>query len=201
MNRLRLSALAGLLAFAASASSAVAQAPTNNSASPAPATPAPSTPPAPGPNPVIEWNRTLLAIVRTKTPQPLQPPTLHATRAFAMLHLGIYDAVVAVDGGKPSLPEQILTKPASAPAAADQAAHDVLVALYPSQQAALDSELSADLAGIPPGASRTRGITAGQAAAQAILANRAQDGSAATPPPYTLAAGPGVFQPIAPGPA
>ncbi len=201
MNRLRLSALAGLLAFAATASSAVAQAPPNNSASPAPATPAPSTTPAPAPNPVIEWNRTLLAIVRTKTPQPLQPPTIHATRAFAMLHLGIYDAVVAVDGGSPYLPEHILTKPASAPAAADQAAHDVLAALYPSQQASLDNQLNADLAGIPAGARLTRGIKAGQAAAQAVLANRAQDGSAATPPPYTLAGGPGIFEPIAPATA
>ena len=191
MKRCRLSVLAGLLAFAVAAPSALAQSPPNNGPSPAPSTPAPSTTEAPRPNAVIEWNRTLLTIVRTKTPQPLQPPTVHATRAFAMLHLGIYDAVVAVDGGKPYLPEHILTKPASAPAAADQAAHDVLAALYPSQQASLDSQLNADLAVIPAGARRTRGINAGQAAAQAILANRAQDGSAATPPPYTLAAGSG----------
>jgi hypothetical protein len=156
---------------------------------------------APAPNAVIEWNRTLLTIVRTKTPQPLQPATIHATRAFAMLHLGIFDAVVAVDGGKPYLPEHILTRPASAPAAADQAAHDVLSALYPSQQVSLDNQLNADLARIPAGALLTRGIIAGQAAAKAILANRAQDGSAATPPLYTLPAAPGVFEPIAPASA
>jgi hypothetical protein len=150
---------------------------------------------------VLEWNRTLLAIVRTKVPQPLQPPTIHATRAFAMLHLGIYDAVVAVDRGNPYLPEHILRRPASARAAADQAAHDVLVALYPSQQASLDNQLTADLAQIPVGARLIRGVKAGRAAAQAILANRAQDGSAATPPPYTLAPGPGVFEPIAPATA
>jgi hypothetical protein len=201
MNRPTLSALAGLLAFAAGASPTVAQAAQNNGASPASATPVPSVAPAPGPNPVIEWNRTLLTIVRTKTPQPLQPPTIHATRAFAMLHLGIYDAVVAVDGGNPYLPEHILTRTASAPAAADQAAHDVLAALYPSQQASLDSQLNADLAAIPAGVRVTRGIAAGHAAAQAILANRAQDGSAVTPPPYTVAAGPGIFEPIAPATA
>jgi hypothetical protein len=150
---------------------------------------------------VIEWNRTLLTIVRTKTPHPLQPATIHATRAFAMLHLGIFDAVVAVDGGKPYLREHNLTRPASAPAAADQAAHDVLSALYPSQQASLDNQLNADLAGIPAGALLTRGITAGQAAAKAILANRAQDGSAVTPPLYTLPPAPGVFEPIAPASA
>ena len=183
------------------APSAFAQSPATNGSPSAPSRPAASTAEVPAPNAVIEWNRTLLAIVRTKVPQPLQPATIHATRAFAMLQLGVYDAVVAVDGGKPYLPEHILTKPASAPAAADQAAHDVLVALYPSQQASLDNQLNADLARISPGAAVTRGVTAGQAAAKAILANRAQDGSAATPPLYTLPAAPGVFEPIAPASA
>ncbi len=201
MNRCRLSALTGLIASAAVAPSALAQAPLYGAPSPAPSAPALSTTEAPSPNAVIEWNRTLLTIVRTKTPQPLQPPTIHATRAFAMLHLAIYEAVVAVDGGDPYLPQRILTRPASAPAAADQAAHDVLVALYPSQQVSLDNELSADLARIPAGARLTRGIKVGRAAAQAILANRAQDGSAATPPPYTVAPGPGVFEPVAPATA
>jgi hypothetical protein len=150
---------------------------------------------------VIEWNRTLLAIVRTKTPQPLQPPTIHATRAFAMLHLGIYDAVAAVVGGKPYLPEHILKRSASPTAAADQAAHDVLVALYPSQQASLDKELSADLAGIRPETRSARGVQAGAAAAQAILANRAQDGSAVAPPLYSVPPGPGVFEPTPPATA
>jgi hypothetical protein len=200
MTLRRLSVLAGLLASAVAVPSAFAQAPAANAPSPTP-TPAPSTTAAPAPNAVIEWNRTLLAIVRTKTPQPLQPPTIHATRAFAMLHLGIYDAVVAVEGGTPYLPEHILKRSASATAAADQAAHDVLVALYPSQQAALDNELNADLAGIPAGARLTRGVTAGRAAAQAILVNRAQDGSGVTPPLYTVAPGPGVFEPTPPATA
>ncbi|PYK77267.1 MAG: hypothetical protein DME38_14185, partial [Verrucomicrobia bacterium] len=34
-------------------------------------------------NVVIEWNRTLLAIVRTPG---AQPPTVHSTRNFAILH-------------------------------------------------------------------------------------------------------------------
>ncbi|HEY4426947.1 MAG TPA: vanadium-dependent haloperoxidase [Solirubrobacteraceae bacterium] len=165
--------------------------------------PAPGSAPAaaPAPNPVIEWNRTLLTIVRTKTPQPLQPPTIHATRAFAMLHLGIYDAVVAVTGGKPYVREHVLRRPASPAAAADQAAHDVLVALYPSQQAVLDSQLEADLAQIRGGVLRVRGIAAGHAAAAAILANRAGDGAEATPPLYTVPPAPGVFEPVPPATA
>src|SRR5262249_34744554 len=46
-------------------------------------------------NPVIEWNRTLLVIVRTSG---AQPATIHSTRNFAILHAAIYDAVNNIDG-------------------------------------------------------------------------------------------------------
>src|SRR5260221_2372902 len=45
-------------------------------------------------NPVVQWNRTLLAIVRT---HGAQPPTIHPTRSFAIMHAAIYDAVNAID--------------------------------------------------------------------------------------------------------
>ena len=201
MNQRRRSALAVLLASTVAAPSAIAPSSSSAAAPTGPPGPLSGANPAPAPNAVIEWNRTLLTIVRTKTPVLLQPPTIHATRAFAMLHLAIYDAVVAVDGGKPYLREHILKKPASAPGAADQAAHDVLAALYPSQQPALDAELSGDLAGIPAGARLIRGVAAGREAAGAILANRAQDASAVVPPPYTVPAGAGIFEPIPPATA
>jgi len=46
-------------------------------------------------NPVIEWNRTLLLIVRTPG---AEPPTIHSTRNFAILHAAVYDAVNNIDG-------------------------------------------------------------------------------------------------------
>ena len=46
-------------------------------------------------NPVIQWNRTLLVIVRTAG---AQPATIHPTRSFAIMHAAIYDAVNAIDG-------------------------------------------------------------------------------------------------------
>src|ERR1700757_689327 len=46
-------------------------------------------------NQVLQWNRTLLTIVRTKG---AQPATIHPTRSFAMMHAAIYDAVNAIDG-------------------------------------------------------------------------------------------------------
>ena len=43
---------------------------------------------------VVQWNRTLLVIVRTPG---AQPATVHPTRSFAMMHAAIYDAVNAID--------------------------------------------------------------------------------------------------------
>src|SRR5258708_12090717 len=45
-------------------------------------------------NPVVQWNRTLLLIVRTPG---AQPSTVHPTRSFAIMHAAIYDAVNAID--------------------------------------------------------------------------------------------------------
>jgi hypothetical protein len=99
-------------------------------------------------NPVIEWNRTLLVIVRTPA---AQPATIHSTRSFAILHAGIFDSVNNIVGRfTPYLVRLPDVSPhTSQVAAADQAAHDVLLALYPAFQTSLDGELQQDLAQIP----------------------------------------------------
>src|SRR5579859_6391443 len=51
-------------------------------------------PPTSAVNPVLQWNKILLAIVRTPG---AQPATNHATRSFAIMHAAIYDAVNAID--------------------------------------------------------------------------------------------------------
>src|SRR5258708_24998792 len=126
---------------------------------------------APSVNPVIEWNRTLLAIIRTAG---AQPPTIHSTRSFAILHASIFDAVNNIDGTYSPYLVRLsnVSRPASQPAAADQAAHDVLVALYPAFQTTLDAELQQDLAQIPEGQDKTHGVSVGQAVATQILAFR-----------------------------
>jgi hypothetical protein len=63
------------------------------------------------------------------------------------------------------------------PAAIATAAHDTLVALFPSQALQLDGFLADDLKQIPEGRAKTNGIALGQRAASAILAMRANDGS------------------------
>src|SRR5260370_8433761 len=45
-------------------------------------------------NAVIEWNRTLLVIVRTPGGEPA---TIHSTRNFAILHAAIFDACNTIE--------------------------------------------------------------------------------------------------------
>src|SRR6266566_6257208 len=98
-------------------------------------------------NPVVQWNRTLLLIVRTPK---AQPATVHPTRSFAIMHAAIYDAVNAIERShRPYLVHLTdIPRDASQDAAAAAAAHDVLVALYPGFSAVLDGELQDSLAHI-----------------------------------------------------
>jgi hypothetical protein len=103
-----------------------------------------------------------------------------ASRAMAIVHIAIFDAVNAIAGGYQSytgLPPA--STDTSMDAAIAQAAHDTLVALYPSQWASFDAQLTDDLSQDrgQPGRAQTNGIRLGQRAAKAILDRRAQDGS------------------------
>lgn len=136
-------------------------------------------------NPVVQWNRTLLVIVRTPG---AQPATVHATRSFAILHAAVYDAVNAIDRAhKPYLVRLTSISPsASADAAAASAAHEVLVTLYPNFEPMLDAQLQQSLALIPEGADKTEGINIGKTVADQILALRSNDGSSASPIPFVF---------------
>ncbi len=151
---------------------------------------APSTQPV---NPVIEWNRTLLLIVRTPGAQPF---TIHSTRNFAILHVAIFEAVNNIDRTFKPYAVRLahVSRRASTQAAADQAAHDVLVSLYPAFATMLDSQLQQDLEQIPYGRDKDDGIEVGEAVAAATLALRSGDGSAATPPPFVPNTQPGDYQ-------
>jgi len=144
-------------------------------------------------NPVVQWNRTLLVIVRTPN---AQPATIHPTRSFAIMHAAIYDAVNAIDRShKPYLVRLTgVSRFASLDAAADAAAHEVLVALYPSFQATLDAQLQQLLAQIPDGADKAEGVSIGQTVADRILALRSNDGSANAPIPFVFGNAAGDYQ-------
>src|SRR5262249_10125709 len=76
----------------------------------------------------------------------------------------VYDSVVAIDGSfEPYHAEVNASRGASLQAAAAQAAHDSLSALFPAQTATFDAALAADLAEIPTRRARP-GIGGGQEA-------------------------------------
>jgi membrane-associated phospholipid phosphatase len=141
---------------------------------------------------VVQWNRTLLVIVRTAG---AQPATVHPTRSFAIMHAAIYDAVNAIDGThKPYLVRLSASHFASQEAAAAAAAHEVLVKLYPSFQATLlDTQFQQALAQLPKGG-QADGVNIGNTVADRILALRANDGSNAQPIPFVFGNAPGDYQ-------
>ena len=144
-------------------------------------------------NQVLQWNRTLLVIVRTPG---AQPATVHPTRSFAIMHAAIYDAVNAIDGAHtPYLVHFTdVSRSASQDAAAAVAAHEVLVTLYPHFQTQLDAQLLQVLAQVPEGADKAQGISIGQAVADRILALRSNDGADAQPIPFVFGNAPGDYQ-------
>jgi membrane-associated phospholipid phosphatase len=142
--------------------------------------------------PVVDWNKTLITILGTPG---AQPATVHPTRSFAILQAAEYDAVVSITRvGRPYLFRVHVHDRASAAAAADEAAHDVLAGLYPAQASVADSQLATELATIPAGTAKDLGLTVGQRVAAKLLAIRSTDGSALTPPPFTPGTAPGDYQ-------
>ena len=146
-----------------------------------------------GLNPVVQWNRELLQIVRTPG---AQPATVHPTHSFAILHAAIYDAVNAIDRTHKPYLVTLSEVPADASqeAAAAAAAHEVLVALYPAFRANLDAQLQQSLAQIADGWAKIEGIAIGVAVADRILALRSNDGSNAPLPHYVFGTAPGDYQ-------
>src|ERR1700757_1435238 len=141
---------------------------------------------------VVQWNKTLLSIVRTPG---AQPATVHPTRSFAIMHAAIYDAVNAIDGThRPYLVRLSASHFASQEAAAASAAHEVLVTLYPSFQATLlDPQFQQALAQLPKGG-QADGVSIGKTVADRILALRANDGANDPPIPYVFGNAPGDYQ-------
>ena len=149
------------------------------------------------PDQVIQWNRILLGILRTPG---AQPSTVHATRSMAIMHAAVYDAVNAIVKTHATYLVQLKApRHASVAAAAAQAAHDVLVQLYPSQTSMLDADLATSLTSLPGGRAKDQGITIGAAAAARILSLRSNDGSAAASIPFTPGTNPGDYQLTPPG--
>ncbi len=139
-------------------------------------------------NTVVQWNRNLLALLRTPG---AQPSNIHPTRSFALMHAAIYDAVNAIDQTHHAYFTQLpgASHSASPEAAASAAAYEVLTALYPQFQATLLNELEQSLTLVPAGADKEEGMRIGVAVADQILALRSNDGASTQPGNVSVTSG------------
>jgi hypothetical protein len=133
----------------------------------------------------------------TTTTAPGEPSRRSIRFPSNGLLASVGSSVNAIDGSfEPYHAHVRASHGASLEAAAAQAAHDTLSALFSSQASIFDAALKADLVGIPPGRAR-QGTEVGHDVAQQILTWRSTDGSGATVP-YTPGSDPGDWQPTPP---
>ena len=120
-------------------------------------------------DPIIDWNAFLI-----DTAVPAGRPANEIGIAGGYMHIAIYDAIVAIDGGYTPFATKVLPVPAGASreAAAAAAANGVLMALYPGLSAAITAHYLAAIAAVADPVARANGIAVGLAAANGLLASR-----------------------------
>lgn len=127
---------------------------------------------------VLDWNLQTHQVIRAA--DGYRDP-MAASRVLAMVHLAMHDAVNAAQpryrayAYEPHVDETRVS--ADAAVAGAVAAHDVLAALYPKQKDLVRVALDATLLDAGVGAAVEAGKKYGAAAAAAMLARRANDGS------------------------
>jgi hypothetical protein len=140
---------------------------------------------------VTDWNAIMQTTVSSSN-------AVVQNRSAAIVQLAVFEAINAIVGDYDPYLGTIVAPPwASSDAAAIAAAHRTLVILYPGSAPANDALRAASLAAIPDGPAKVAGIEVGLAAAEAMLALRADDGSGAIVP-YTPGNKPGDWQPTPP---
>jgi hypothetical protein len=120
---------------------------------------------------VTDWNTAALNAIRIDRTSPPR-----ASRALAILHVSIYDAVNGISRTNETYFVQSAV-PASAAkeAAASAAAHKVLVSLFPASASSFDSLYAVSLVAIRNGPQKATGVAWGESVADQILTWRAND--------------------------
>jgi hypothetical protein len=142
---------------------------------------------------VTDWNAFLIS-----TAVPAARPANEIGIAGGYMHIAIYDAIIAIDGGYTPFATEVSPVPpgASREAAVAAAAKTILLALYPGFAAAITTHYNTAIASIAEPA-RSDGIAIGSAAANGLLTVRhfPNDGWQANIP-YTYAppSVPGAYQ-------
>lgn len=140
---------------------------------------------------VSDWNA-----IASQTAIPVRPGP-SSILDLAMVHAAMHDAIQAFQGRFESYGAPIPNASGSPVAAAARAAHDVLVARFPTQSGTLDTLLDTYLSGL--GLQGDAGLSVGQQAAANILNLRAGDGSfPANPEVFTGSTAIGEWRPTPP---
>jgi PAP2 superfamily len=142
---------------------------------------------------VTQWNSAALAAIRANKTSPPR-----ASRALAILHASIYDAINGITRSHESYFVQSDVPPnASIDAAGSAAAHVVLVSLFPAESTSFGDLHAAIMAAIPDSPRKRIGLEWGERVARQILAWRANDNADAVVD-IPSGSGPGVWQPTPP---
>ncbi|MBB5340866.1 vanadium-dependent haloperoxidase [Tunturiibacter gelidoferens] len=129
---------------------------------------------------VLDWN--VIAVNTAVTNR--QNPFAQA-RYAAIVQLAVFESVNAITGEYHPYLGTIVAPPGASPeAAAIQAAYRVLSTYFLASASTLDADRANSLAFIPDGQAKTDGIATGEAAAVAMIALRANDGS--SPPQFKI---------------
>jgi hypothetical protein len=135
----------------------------------------------PSVDPILEWNANAIEVNRVSYSGGVVNDEIGPTRssrALAIEHVAMFDAWNSIHHEfTPYLVMAPHAGGASDVAAVAQAAHDTLLAMYPSQHVFIDTALKHSLARIKDGPQKMRGIEVGKFVARAILRARANDGS------------------------
>jgi PAP2 superfamily len=129
---------------------------------------------------VLDWNVIAVNTAATNGQNPFAQ-----ARYAAIVQLAVFESVNAITGEYHPYLGTTAAPPGACPeAAAIQAAYRVLSTYFPASASVLDAERANSLASIPDGQAKTNGIATGEAAALAMIALRANDGS--SPPQFKI---------------
>lgn len=139
---------------------------------------------------VTDWNNTTINIVADQIKSPAM-----ANRAVAMVQTSVYTAVNAITKKYPAT-DTVIDAPADASidAAVAAASQSVLSRLLPKAEPEIEQAYQNALDNIPDGQTRRNGITAGEQAAEAVVAMRAAD-KVGIPESYRPLTNPGAYVP------
>jgi hypothetical protein len=157
-------------------------------------------------DPILTWNENAGEAAKAACLSP-EGNGLAEARMYAMMHAATHDALNAIDRhSRPYTFDARATGRTSRSAAIAAASRDVLVSVIGQLQESaecihhgisiVEAQYAAALAAIPEREAKTRGVVIGQAAASAILALRASDGSDAPfgDPDYPQGTQPGEYR-------